>query len=320
VNPRSALLFAWLAACDDKPITPPPPPSTSPAVSTRSAAPAPAAASSARAATTPLSTITALAPADGAELARGAHLVATTESGTRLRVTLASKATPLPHPRSLGFYRLAQTLGFTAVPVTEVQRLPLDWLVSRLPSDPAGRRILEAALVSHDGSVAALVQELPGEMRRLSLDDPLIERCQTLATSRAPVPAAERALVRAWVEIAVLDYLAANVLRAEGVLADGGRRLLAIDNAGAFPGWISSEALDIPLSRLRPVLHFPADLRGQLRRLDARRVDGEDLRQGYEDRLLGRRDGADLIDRRATVATLVAARASQYGIQSIFDL
>ena len=301
-----------------------PPPSATPATSVpaatgvapqagsaaTSAGPAPRA--SAPAAITALSPLTSLRPGP---------FMATTADGERFVVTLATKGNPRPYRRPLAFYRLAQTLGYDQVPRTELRRLPTGKVSQLLPSAPEVRQYLAGrATVTNDGTIAALlVQHVPGKQAQL-VDDQRLARWAELASSADPIPAAERGYVRDYVAVLVLDYLAGNVERRSVIIAERGGRLAAADNRTAFPGYVSPESLDIPLGRLEQVIRFPKDLKRVLADLDRETVTRQLIRGRFEDRLLGPRQLTDLMERRATVMTLLESRLLQYGDPTVLSL
>ncbi|MBW2452985.1 MAG: hypothetical protein JRI68_00665 [Deltaproteobacteria bacterium] len=247
--------------------------------------------------------------------------LASTADGQQFIVTLATKGNPRPYRRPLAFYRLAQALGYDQVARTELRRIPTGKVTQLLESHPAARQYLTArATVTNDGTIAALlVGRVDGVKARL-VDDSRLARWAELAASPDPVPPADAPYVGDYVRLLVLDYLAANVQRPGLIIDERGGRLVAIDNRTAFPGYVSPEALDIPLDRLELVVRFPAKLKTALAALDRESVTRQLVRGRFEDRLLGPRQLTDFAERRATLLTLLESRLLQYGKQTVFSL
>jgi hypothetical protein len=292
------------------------------AVAAQAPAPAPtlattAAAPRATAEAAPTPAIVSLTVVDAA---RG-ELDGASARGERFRVRLATRSEPAPHRRPLACHRLAQALGLDVVPATHRADLGLADLADGLGSARGAlRQLEEEAVVGNDGTITALLQaEARGDKVGIA-EVGRTARWAALAASPEPVPQAERTLVAGYVAVVVLDYLAANVLRAR-VFVDVERgKVQAADNESAFPGWVSSGALDTALSRVRPLVRFPAQLRERLRALDSRALAALLDAPRHEDALLGPRQLADYGDRRATLLSLMAARAVQYGESVAFSL
>jgi hypothetical protein len=247
--------------------------------------------------------------------------IGTTGAGQRFVVTLATKGSPRPYRRPLAFYRLAQALAYDQVPVTELRRLGTGEVSQLLRSHPVAQQYLAGrATVANDGTIAALlVSRVPGVEANLA-DHERLARCARLAASIDPLPPAEATYVSDYVKLLVLDYLAANVQRRTLSIDEHARRIRAIDNGTAFPGYVAPEALDIPLGRLEPLVRFPRDLKTQLGRLDRDSVKQQLVRGRFEDQLLGPRQLTGLAERRATLLTLLESRLLQYGEKVVLSL
>ncbi len=235
-------------------------------------------------------------------------------SGRRYTVVLATRGRPLPHHRALAFFRLASFLETTIVPPTYAQPLAVRELAELLATQAEALDFVrQEASVRNDGTVMALLQrEQPGRVRSLGAI-PEQDEWMRLAGSTEPLPKSQRALIQGYVELLVLDYLAGNARRRDVLIDEAERRLFAVDNATAFPGFVAPEALDGVLDKLRKVARFPRALRPRLRAL---RTDtaAELFASGrYGDWLLHRRQLLDLAERRATMLSLLEARVAQYG-------
>ena len=247
--------------------------------------------------------------------------IGATGTGQRFVVTLATKGNPRPYRRPLAFYRLAQALGYDQVPITEPRRLGTGKVSQLLRSHPGARQTLTGrATVTNDGTIAALlVGHVPGVDADLA-DDQRLLRWAKLAASIDPLSPADASYVGDFVRVLVLDYLAANVQRRTLVIDERARRIRAVDNRTAFPGYVAPEALDIPLGRLELVVRFPRDLKTRLRGLDRGAVEQQLVRGRFEDRLLGPRQLTDFAERRATLSTLLESRLLQYGEKVVLSL
>ncbi|RLB57725.1 MAG: hypothetical protein DRI90_17655 [Deltaproteobacteria bacterium] len=245
----------------------------------------------------------------------------TTGTGQPFVVTVATKGNPRPYRRPLAFYRLALALDYDQAPVTELRRLGTGEVSRLLGSHPVARQILTSrARVTNDGTIAALlVGHVPGVDANLA-DNQRLARCAKLAASSDPLPQTDATYVGDYVRLLVLDYLAANVERRSLRVDEQAHRVRAVDNSTAFPGYVAPEALDIPLGRLEPVVRFPRDLKTTLQRLDRKAFKEQLVRGRFEDLLIGPRQLAGLVERRATLLSLLESRLLQYGDKVVLSL
>lgn len=231
--------------------------------------------------------------------------------GVTFDATVATHDHPRPHRRPLAYYRLSRALGSSAVPTTVVLRTPLGRL-SELLSDEARAYLTDRAAVANDGTVMLLLVARH-DGRPAGEDD-----FEKLRKAAARNNGAASKLLTSYVDMLVLDYLSANVLR-RGVTF-GGDQLWLTDSSGAFPGFVAAKSLDVLLDALRRVVRFPRDLRQRLGEFDRQTARRTLLPGRFEDQLLGPRQLSDLMERRATLLSLLEARALKYGAESAFSL
>jgi hypothetical protein len=259
-----------------------------------------------------------IAALKGTDAARG-RFDATTAGGETYRAQLATADEPAPQRRPLAYFLLGQALGLDVVAPTRAEGLALADVVGWV--SPADRRELErSAIVANDGTIMALLEARPAGERVGIAEVGRTKRWAEMAASAEPVPDAERPLVAGYVGVVVLDYLSANVLRAGIMVDEAGGRVRAIDNQAAFPGWLEPDALDIALGRVAPLVRFPKGLQERLRALDRHAFAALIEAKRHADGLLGPRQLADYADRRATLLSLLAARAVQYEGNVAFSL
>ena len=244
----------------------------------------------------------------------GGSYRATTVGGQDYAVLLATRHQARPERGALAAYRLARVLGFSSVPLTARMDVPIGTLGQWLSGDEAAHQALgQKALVSNDGTVRILLQRQCSGRAVTATEGPDVERWARLAASTEPIDAANAPLVRGYVEMVVLDYLAGNVARRTLQLDETSRRICLLDQRDAFPGFLAPQAWQVLLERVRPIVRFPRGLAEALERLDRIRAEAE-LRAGrFNDWLVGPRDIADLTERRTTLLTLVHARIDQVG-------
>src|SRR5262249_55864130 len=140
--------------------------------------------------------------------------------------------------------------------------------------------------------------------------------------SASPVPVdGERAtLVRDFVEMLVLDYLASFALRRTVVLLPDADALVLDDNREAFPSHVEPASLTPLLHRLRGVARFPRGLRDGLLRLSRERAAALLSPGGFETWLLAPRALIELDERRVGLLSLIEAQIVQRGEAAVLTL
>jgi hypothetical protein len=245
---------------------------------------------------------------------RGDSFLATGSSGRSYTLVLSSSHRARPDRGAVAYHRLARALGLDSVSPSAGRRVPL-YTLSQWPGadPPTSEALRQKALVANDGTVRVLLQQRCAGRAVNAHDSPEVKRWAELASSTASLDPASASLVRGYVEMVVLDYLAGNVARRTLELDETANRICLLDQQDAFPGFLAPKAWDVLLARVRPIVRFPRALGPALERFDRSRAEAE-LRPGrFDDWLVGPRDIADLLDRRAALLTLVQARAEQYG-------
>ncbi len=241
------------------------------------------------------------------------------------RAELSLKSGPTAYKASLAFSRLGRALDTGVVPITVYRRLTLDELASVLDADTFRHQIV----VQNDGTVDALLASRAGRSAGSPWDEALgapidvsadgeVATWQRWARAPAPAPGEDGALLRSYVEMLVLDYLAANVARRE-VLRTAHALVLA-DNGSAFPPHVDRPTLDRMLRRLREVARFPRGLRAALRSFDRAHAAETFAAGGFEAWLLSPRALIELDERRAALLTLVEARVTDRGAEAVLAL
>jgi len=171
----------------------------------------------------------------------------------------------------------------------------------------------------NDGTVTTLLQVRPAG-REVSLAADRLKAWANQAASSDAVANDQLAQVRSYVEMVVLDYLAGNLGRQTVHLDEAGGQLYLVDNADAFPGFLSPEAAAISRRKLVALVRFPKGLGQALKRLDHSAAERLFCSGPFERWLLDPRQLIDLVERRTTLLTLLEARVVQYGQQVVFSL
>jgi hypothetical protein len=238
---------------------------------------------------------------------------ATTQGAAPLRVTLAGREQPNPHRQALAYYRLARALGVEVVPTTHHVALPLRALRQLVTKEPAALDLLRReAVINNDGTVTALLEQRIAGVAA-GPNDGQVAHWAAVAATLDPIASGEGTLVRDYVTIIALDFLAANVLRQSVLVDEQSKRVYASDNGDAFPGAVSPAALDLVLDRLKPLKRFPRGLRQGLRSFDDDAARATLAAKQQEDQLFGPRQLADLQDRRSTLLSLLESCVLKYG-------
>jgi hypothetical protein len=212
-------------------------------------------------------------------------------------------------------------LKLTIVPPARVERVPL-WRLSALLQDQEQVRadVAEHAVVGNDGKVLALVQEECGGRPLFVGPGPPFAGWAKLAASAEQPSAKELRSVHDYVQMMALDYLTGNVQRGYVSFDDDTGRICVTDNSGAFPGYLTPEAQNLLLRRLRPLRRFPPGLDEALTQLDGPAAKRLFQSGSFASWLVGPRQLTDLAERRATLRTLLHAKVERYGSKAVFSL
>jgi len=237
------------------------------------------------------------------------------------RLTIALTNAQSIHRRALAFYRLSRALGSDLVPAVVLRPIGVGELAALLQDRREAVDLIRTrAAIQNDGTVDAVLRpRLPAGGREVSLDGYEAVTWGRWAASAAPVAGEDRALLRAYIETLVLDYLSGNVLR-RGVWLDAGGVLRLIESPLAFPLHTDAGALDRTLRQLREVARFPRGLGAALRKLDRAGARAVFCPGEFETWLLPPRSLVELDERRAGLLTLIEARVMERGVDSVLSL
>ncbi|AUX48613.1 hypothetical protein SOCE26_101520 [Sorangium cellulosum] len=273
-------------------------------------------------------------PADGrfeATLALGAAAKGEGPREVKVRLAPAQKKNPLAFRRPLAFYRLARALGAHVVPAAAARRIGIGELAALIGREPAGRKLLRRFVVMNDGTVDALVlAPAPGPPgprwiapRRTSIrfdDAPELDVWARWARSPSPARGERASILRDYLEVLVLDYLAGNGLRKEIVLDVSAGALSLEANASAFPPHVKVHALDRQLDRLAAAARFPRALRDALARFGPEEAAAALRPRGFEGELVPPRALVELEERRQTLLSLIGAKIAARGEAAVLSL
>ncbi|WP_437957791.1 hypothetical protein WME76_41885 [Sorangium sp. So ce119] len=249
----------------------------------------------------------------------------------KVKLAPALKKNPLAFRRPVAFYRLARALGAHVVPAAAARRIGIGELASLIGRDPAARKLLRRFAVMNDGTVDALVlAPAPGppgprwaapRRRSIRFDDaPELDVWARWA--RAPSPArGERApILRDYLEVLALDYLAGNGLRKEIVIDVGAGALSLEANASAFPLHVRAHELDRQLERLIEAARFPRALRDALARFGPEEAAAALRPGGIEEELVPPRALVELEERRQALLSLIETKIADRGEDAVLSL
>lgn len=243
------------------------------------------------------------------------------------RLTLALIDDPLALRRPLAFHRLAHALGARVVPVSVLRREGAGFIAELLAPD------LLAALkprlaVQNDGTVDALLTsagpagapftEPHGHSIAVN-GSAEMEALARGANSAVPLPGENPRLLRDFIEMRVLDYLSANVLRRTVFLDDAGSLVLD-DNATAFPLHVDPRAEVRLLNALRSSARFPKNLRAALDALDRSSAAARFAPGSFEEWLISPRNLVALDERRVSLLSLLDAKIAASGGAAVQSL
>jgi hypothetical protein len=275
--------------------------------------------------------VTTLVPLQGPGVRPGAFEVSLDgPEGRRIaRAEPAFSAAPTAYRAPLAFYRLARALGMRVVPVAVVHAISVTDLGAALDGQQGGLPILRELRVQNDGTVdvflATRSSAAAGSPWEAPRGTPVevhqgreVTTWHRWASAPSPAPGEDGALLRDYVEMRILDYLAANVARRTATRS--GSALVLADNGTAFPPRPDGPTLDHMLRGLRAVARFPRGLRTALAGLDRARAAAAFAGGGFETWLLSPRSLVELDERRAALLTLVEARIAERGVGAVLTL
>jgi hypothetical protein len=254
------------------------------------------------------------------------------KSQAQVELTLDVTTSPATHRRSLAFYRLARALGMHSVPAVAIRRITAGELTDLLEVNRELLAVMRGLIVlQNDGTVDALLAApSPGEpeaawqrplAREIAVNSSYdVDHWMRWAASPVPFPGESPPLLRDFVELLVLDYLSANVLRRTILVDDVAQRLILADNTTAFPPRAEADALVRLLERLRQVARYPRTLRDELLKFDRRRMEALFMPGQFESWILTPRNLMDLEERRATLLSLLDARITERGAEAVLSL
>jgi hypothetical protein len=279
------------------------------------------------------STIVALAPAAGIDSGAGIFAATLADPPGSATLTLALNSAPTAYRRPLAYARLAAALGMHVVPAAVERHLGAGEIAALLATQPEVVALLGGRLrVLNDGTVTALLVAPapvalgaawdPASARRVEARDSFeVRTWERWAASPEPVDGENPRVTRDFVEMLVLDYLAANATRRTLLVAPRGDALVLDDNRGAFPAAEPRLAVDRLLRRLRPVARFPGSLRDALAAFDRERARDVLAPPGsFEAWLVSPRALIELDERRAGLLSLILARVAERGEAAVLSL
>ncbi|XXY17350.1 hypothetical protein WME88_54885 [Sorangium sp. So ce216] len=273
-------------------------------------------------------------PTDGrfeATLALGAAEEGAAPREVKVKLAPAQKKSPLAFRRPLAFYRLARALGAHVVPAAAARRIGIGELASLIGREPAARKLLRRFAVMNDGTVDALVlAPAPGPPgprwiapRRQSIrfdDAPELDVWARWARSPSPARGERAPILRDYLEVLALDYLAGNGLRKEIVIDVGAGALSLEANASAFPLHVKAHELDRQLDRLVEAARFPRALRDALARFGPGEAAAVLRPGGIEEELVPPRALVELEERRQALLSLIETKIADRGEDAVLSL
>ncbi|WP_437762884.1 hypothetical protein WMF27_43905 [Sorangium sp. So ce281] len=272
--------------------------------------------------------------ADGrfeATLLLGAPAEGAAPREVKVKLAPAQKKAPLAFRRPLAFYRMARALGAHVVPAAAARRFGIGELAALIGREPNARKLLRRLAVMNDGTVDALVlAPAPGppgprwlspRRRSVRFDDaPELDVWARWARSPSPVRGERAPILRGYLEVLVLDYLAGNGLRKEIVIDVHAGALSLEANASAFPLHVKAHELDRQLGRLVEAARFPRALRDALARFGPEEATAALRPGGIEEELVPPRALVELEERRQALLSLIAAKVADRGEDAVLSL
>jgi len=249
------------------------------------------------------------------------------------RISIALIDDPYAYRRPLAFYRLARALGAHVVPASVARRIGVGELGALLADQPLLLSFMKArAAIQNDGTIDALITA-PGASggaspwtamgplaREVAMNGSAeMETWAGWARSLEPAPSERTPLLRGYIEMLVLDYLSANVIRRSAMLDEATGSLLLTENATAFPVNPDPRALDPILDRLRASARFPRGLRERLTRFDRTAAAAALAPGGFDTWLVSPRSLVTLDERRAGLLTLLEAKVAEAEAAAVAD-
>ncbi|CAN98859.1 putative secreted protein [Sorangium cellulosum So ce56] len=249
----------------------------------------------------------------------------------KVKLAPAQKKAPLAFRRPLAFYRMARALGAHVVPAAAARRIGIGELAALIGREPNARKLLRRLAVMNDGTVDALVlAPAPGppgprwlspRRRSVRFDDaPELDVWARWARSPSPVRGERTVILRDYLEVLVLDYLAGNGLRKEIVIDVHAGALSLEANASAFPLHVKAHELDRQLERLVEAARFPRALRDALARFGPEEAAAALRPGGIEEELVPPRALVELEERRQALLSLIAAKLADRGEDAVLSL
>jgi hypothetical protein len=272
--------------------------------------------------------------ADGrfeATLSLGAPAEGAAPREVKVKLAPAQKKAPLAFRRPLAFYRMARALGAHVVPAAAARRIGIGELAALVGREPNARKLLRRLAVMNDGTVDALVlAPAPGppgprwlspRRRSVRFDDaPELDVWARWARSPSPVRGERTVILRDYLEVLALDYLAGNGLRKEIVIDVHAGALSLEANASAFPLHVKAHELDRQLERLVEAVRFPRALRDALARFGPEEAAAALRPGGIEEELVPPRALVELEERRQALLSLIAAKLADRGEDAVLSL
>ncbi|WP_437812475.1 hypothetical protein [Sorangium sp. So ce1078] len=272
--------------------------------------------------------------ADGrfeAILALGAGVEGVGPREVKVKLAPAQKKAPLAFRHPVAFYRLARELGAHVVPAAAARRIGVGELAALIGREPNARKLLRRFSVMNDGTVDALVlAPAPGppgprwvSSRRRSIrfdDAPELDIWARWARSPSPARGERASILRDYLEVLALDYLAGNGLRKEIVIDVSAGALSLEANTSAFPLHVKAHELDRQLERLVEAARFPRALRDALARFGPEAAAAALRPGGIEEELVPPRALVELEERRQALLSLIAAKIADRGEDAVLSL
>ena len=276
------------------------------------------------------SSIVALRMAAGVGASAGIFAATLADQAGSATLMLSLDSAPTAYRRPLAYARLAAALGMHVVPIAVERHLGAGEIAALLePRKEIAASLGRRLRVLNDGTVTAL---LVGPARDASWDPASAARVDAREShevrtwerwAASPDLAGDERprLTRDFVEMLVLDYLAANALRRSLLLDRESGALLLDDNREAFPQLTEQLAVDRLLQRLRPVARFPRGLRDALAAFNRERArDALAPAGSFDGWLVSPRTLVELDERRAGLLSLLEARIAERGEDAVLSL
>lgn len=244
---------------------------------------------------------------------------------TVARVTAAMKIRSHRIPRGYQYeiaaYRISRLLGLDNIPPAIFRRVEWKEIRRRFYEDMLDRRaaVRRAIVWDADGSAPGAAIYWVKRMRSVGYED---DSKWVSWVQGAEIPPRKRALARDLSTMAVFDLLIGNWDRFSGgnIPADFTRRRAILrDNDRAFSEPLAEQRYQRLLDGLTQTERFSASLVEHLVSLDEAQILAELARDpSHEgDPLLSRAQIADLLDRRATILSYIAALIEERGEEAV---